>query len=131
MQVIVFPDVEALLVTYLQAELLARSDTATVHVSVPNPRPDRFVLVPRLGGARRNIVNDAATIGIACWAATPAQAGGLAQLVRGLVNALPGKVVSSVPFYQVQEFAGPANLPDPQSDQSRYVFTVSIGVRGT
>lgn len=129
-QVIVFPDVEGLLVSYLTQQLVWRADTASVHVSVPNPRPARFVLVPRIGGTEENLVTDAATIGVECWAATPQQAAKLAQLVRALIHALPGKVVEGVPFYRVQEFAGPANLPDPTSDQSRYVFTLSVTARG-
>lgn len=129
-QVIVFPDVEDLLVTYLSAELAARGDTATVHVTVPNPRPDRFVLVPRVGGPKRSLVVDEPTIGIECWAATPAQALGLCELVRGLVHALPGRTVAGVAFYRTGEFAGPGNLPDPESNQARYVLTVWVRVRG-
>lgn len=130
-EVVIFPDVEDLLVTYLTAELAARSDPATVHTTVPNPRPDRFVLVPRVGGPKASLVVDNPTIGIECWAATAGQALGLCQLVRGLVHALPGRTVAGVPFYRTSEFAGPANLPDPASNQSRYILTVSLRVRGT
>lgn len=129
-EVILFPDVEAALVTYLTAALGARGDSATVHVSVPKVRPARFVLVPRLGGPRAGLVVDAATIGFECWAATKSQAAALARLVRGLVNALPGQTTAGVTFYRVSEFAGPANLPDPLSDQARYTFTASVRCRG-
>lgn len=131
-EVIVFPDVEDLLVTYLGAELTARGDTATVHTRVPAPRPDRFVLVPRVGGTRRSLVVDSPTIGFECWAATDTAAEGLCSLVRGLVFALPRQPpVRGVQFYRVDEFGGPTNLPDPVSNQSRYVFTAAVSCRGT
>lgn len=129
-EVIVFPDVEDALVTYLTAELAARGDTASVHVRVPNPRPDRFVRVPRVGGARANLVTDNATIGVECWAVRGKQAHDLAQMVRGLIFALKGQTAAGVRFYNVTEFAGPAELPDPTSNQSRYVFTVAVEARG-
>lgn len=130
-EVIVFPDVEDLLVTYLSTELAARGDTATVHTVVPADRPDRFVLVPRVGGTRANLVVDNATIGIEAWASTDQQAHDLCQLVRGLVHALPGRVVDGVTFYRTGEFAGPTNLPDPVSRQSRCIFTPTVSCRGT
>ena len=129
-EAIAFPDVEALLVTYLTAALAARGDTATVHVSVPTERPARFVLVPRVGGPRRNAFVDAATIAVECWAGTPGQAHDLCRLVRALLSAAAGTVVGGVPVYRVDEAAGPANLPDPLSQQARYILTVSVAVRG-
>lgn len=131
-EVIAFPDVEDLLVTYLGSALPARGDAATVHVTVPDPRPERFVLVPRVGGAKRNLVVDSPTIGLECWAATPGQAYDLCRLTRALVHALPGQTIGGVAFYNVEEFAGPANLPDGGlSGQSRYILTVAVSCRGT
>lgn len=129
-EVIAFPDVEDALVTYLTAELAARGDTASVHVRVPTTRPDRFVRVPRLGGQQASLVVDNPTIAVECWAKTDAQAAGLARLTRALIRALRGQTTAGVTFYDVTEFAGPANLPDPDSNQSRYVFTVALQTRG-
>ena len=128
--VIAFPDVVALLVSYLTAGFADRSETATVHTQVPNPRPAKFVLVPRVGGPARNVVVDSPTIGVECWAATPGQAHDLAQLTRALIRALPGQSVSGVMFYSVAEFAGPQQLPDPDSNQARYIYTPSLTCRG-
>lgn len=130
-EAIQFPDVEAALVTYLTAALAARGDTASVHVRIPKQRPARFVLVPRLGGTKANLVADEPTIGFECWANTDLQASNLARLTRALVHALRGQTTAGVTFYRVTEFAGPANLPDPTSNQSRYVFTVAVQVRGS
>lgn len=130
-EIIQFPDVEAALVTYLTTALAAQGDTASVHVRVPRTRPNRFVLVPRLGGTQANLVTDAATIGVECWAPTDLQASNLARLTRALVRSLRGETTAGVTFYDVTEFAGPANLPDPTSNQSRYTFTVSVSARGS
>jgi len=130
MEVIAFPDVEDLLVVYLTEKLPAYGETATAHTEIPNPRRDRFVVVPRVGGPVRNLVVDEPTIGVECWAGTPVQAFALARLVRGLLRALPGQTVGGVPFYSYNEFTGPTNLPDPETTQARYVLTAALTVRG-
>lgn len=131
MQPVVFADVEALLVDYLTTQFAARSETATVHTRVPNPRPSRFVLVPRVGGTTRNVVVDTPTIGVECWAATPGAAYELCSLTRALIGALPGQVLDGVMFYSIGEFAGPQQLPDPDSNQARYIYTPTLTCRGT
>ena len=132
MDVIVYPDIEALLVEHVSAALAAVGESAPVHNTVPHPRPGRFVTLVRLGGVKPSttVVTDAAQIGVECWAATPRQAHDLAQLTRGLLHALPGVVLDGHPVYRVDEWAGPAKLPDPVSDQARYTFQVSIHIRG-
>lgn len=130
-ELIAFPDVEEILVNYLQARLVAHGDTATVHDAVPNPRPPRFVTVVRVGGPRRNLFVDSASIAVECWAATPKQAHDLCQLTRGLIHAAVGTSVAGVQVYRVDEFSGPVRLPDPESQQPRYTMTVSVSVRGT
>ncbi len=129
---ILFPDVEQLLHDYLTARLSAVGDSASVHTRVPETRPARFVLVPRVGGIADfgKIVVDDATIGFECWAETPALAYNLASKVRAFVRGLPGQIIGGTPIYKIQEYAGPANLPDATSRQARYVYTVSISFRG-
>lgn len=129
-QPILFPDAEDLLVDHLTAEFAARGVTATAHTKVPNPRPTSFVLVPRVGGVRRNIVVDAPTIGFEVWGPTDKAASDLAQITRALVNGMAGHVIGGVQCYRVDELAGPANLPDGVSAQSRYVFTTTLSFRG-
>src|SRR5690625_6722066 len=71
-----------------------------------------------------------ATISCDSWAIRPKQAHDLAQMVRGVINALPGKALDGYPIYRVTEFTGPGNLPDTQSQHARYTQAVSILVRG-
>lgn len=129
-EVVVYPDASAVVVDYLLDELTDRADNAPVVTRVPSPRPTRFVLVRRVGGTRQTIVTDAASLSIESWGASEEEAMDLAQLVRGLVHAMQGTVQADVTVYRVQEFAGPALLPDPESDQPRVVQTMQVQLRG-
>lgn len=131
MDVVVFPDIEDLLVEYLSAELPKRGfGDVSVHTQIPAQRPESFVTVPRVGGPRRNQVVDAATISADSWALRPKAAHDLAQVVRGLIGALPGQSLGGYPIYRVTEFTGPGNLPDPRSQHARYTQAFSILIRG-
>ena len=130
-QPVLFPDVEALLVDYLTSEFTGRGESATVHVTVPHPRPAAFVIVPRIGGQARNFVVDTPTIGVEAWAGTDQRALELCQLARAFIRALPGQTLAGTMFYSVGEFAGPTRLPDPLSQQSRYIYTPTLTCRGT
>lgn len=126
-EVIAFPDVEALLVADLTAELTARSDTADVATFIPNPRPARLVRVMRAGGPGLDIVRDAPTVIFDCWGTDETDAADLCRLVRALVWSLPARDGS---VFRVREFAGPSNFPDPASANPRYRFTASLHTRG-
>lgn len=130
-EVIVFPDAALLVIDYLRDELDTRG-YPDIHVGakVPNPRPSKFVRVARVGGIAPFLVADDATLVVEAWETDAADAMTLAQLCRGLVRALAGTAVDGVPVYRVAELAGPANLPDPASDQARATFTITVRLRG-
>lgn len=132
-EVIVFPDVEALVVSYLNTAFTARSETARASTKVPATRPTKFVRVIRTGGPSSELVIDRAQLTIEAWANKATDAIALMQLTRGLMHAIDQVTYSSrtYQFYKPQEFSGPANLPDPDSGQERYTETFSVGVRGT
>lgn len=122
-----FPDVEALLSTWLRAQL----DGPQVGNKLPNPRPDPFVLVQRHGGIRNTVVTDAAQMGLECWAGTDAQAHDLLQRCRALLlYRLPGQILDGHTVYRVDEMGGPSNLPDPTSSMPRWVMELQVHVRG-
>ena len=131
METIVFPDATLATVTLLRSGLTALASTATVGAIVPNPRELPFVTVRRLGGVKRNLVVDSATVTVECWAAQDEDAHDLAQLCRALIHAAQGTTVGAVQVYQTAEIGGPASLPDPDSNDSRYVATYEIGTRGS
>lgn len=130
-ELIVFPDVEDLLTTWLQPQLETRGYAGIkVGTRVPSQRPSTFVRLILTGGARHNLVQDNPTVVYEAWSDSETAAAALAQLVRALLASLAGQMVNGVQVYRVGEFAGPQNLPDPDSGQIRYTGTVSILIRG-
>lgn len=129
-EIITFPDLEAAVVDYLTGELAAFGDDATVDNTVPNPRPARLVRVNRTGGARTGLVLEDAQLTVDCWDVRADLAHDLAQLVRGLLAAMPGRYPQTV-TYRVHELGGPNNQPDPDTASPRYTLTVLITTRGT
>lgn len=128
---VVFPDVEELLVGHLTLELATYwPDEVKVATKVPAERPNPFVLVGRQGGTRLDIVTDAAQVGFEVWDTDEDVAQDLAQVTRAIVHGIRGQVVDGVTFYRIEEFAGVQRLPDPLSGDPRYVFAESIHVRG-
>lgn len=121
------PDTTAAVITAL------RPGVAVPCVSkVPHPRPPTFVTVQRTGGVSRTRVSDSAQLTFECWDATDEAAQDLAQHVRQLAHELAdGTARAGVVIYRVDEFAGPAYLPDPESYQSRYTFTLLVHARAS
>ena len=123
---VLFPDAVDIAIQALDAAL-----SEPVRSRVPNPRPATFVRVIRTGGPRRNIVTDQPTLTVESWASTCEAASDLAQRARQALHNLVGTQVDGVPIYRVDEASGPADLPDPLSDQARYSQTFSVALRGT
>ena len=121
---ITFGDIEDALRVYLNSVL-----SVTAYVSIPPERPASFVSLVRNGGVKRSLVTESATVTLDAWAQAPGAAHDLAQEARAAVHNLPGQTIGHMTVYRVQEFGGPANLPDPLTDQPRYTLTLSIDVR--
>lgn len=131
-QEIRFGDIELAVVNRVRARLAAVGDTSTVGTVIPASRPARFTTVRRTGGPTSEfVVTEWAQITVECWGNTPKQAHDLAQFVRSVIRAMPGQTLTGITVYRVDEFSGPANLPDPESNQARYTWTVSMHVRAT
>lgn len=127
-EILVPADAETLFIKYLTASFAAISGFTTLKAygRVPKPRPAEFVLVTRVGGTS-SLVSDVPTLAVEAWAATAVRAARIAAVTNGLFHAIDR--VNGTQFYEPQEFAGPANLPDPESGQERYTQTLSVGVR--
>lgn len=131
MERILFPDAAATVIGALNTQLPAFGFTAVpVRSRVPAQRPARFVRVFRTGGPRANIVTDGAQLTVEAWSTSDVEAHDLAQAARAIVGGLEGTVTGGVTVCTVDEFSGPAFLPDPTSDQSRFTWTTSVNVRG-
>lgn len=131
-QVVIPPDTVALICDYLRDELDGRGYT-DIHVGarVPDDRPTRFVRVRRTGGTKLNLVVDDAQLSVETWGETEAAAHDLAQLCRGLIHAADSTELAGTQVYRIAEVAGPADLPDPLSNQPRFSATYLVAVRCT
>ena len=108
---VVFPDAEDV----ARRHLAERLPGAAVHASAtPQDLPDLSVTVVRVGGARRDVWDDA-RLSIDCRAAsTPGAAIRLAEQVRAvLAEAGETGWMADIPCPNVSEDAGPYLNPDP------------------
>lgn len=123
--VVVFQDVEAWCVQYLQAQLDARPEpyASGVYVStaVPSERLDRMVIVRRDGGPRTGVVTEIVRLGVRVFGETDEVAADLTQLVRALLAASPGEG----PIRRYVEIAGPSYLVEESGQPLRY-FTAEL-----
>ena len=133
-ELLVAPDVVALVCVWLRTQLPTIPDQTAVpvHRAVPSPRPASFVTVRLLGGAGRDPalpVTDRASVAVEAWAGNVAAAHDLAQNARACLHAAQGAVHGGIQVYRVVEAGGPVDLPDPLSTQSRVTFTAELLVR--
>lgn len=119
-----FPDATQLVIGYLGPLL-----TPAVHSRVPDPRPDTFVQVRRVGGPFEWPVLDQPRLNFTAWALTEPAAYDLITEVRAAVWALKGSNLLGVPCYQVEEFTGPTSATDPSSGQPRWQMTATLTLR--
>lgn len=125
MAAITFPDAAKVVIDRLRTAL----PTLTFCHEVPNIRPEVFVRVYRVGGPRSNLVVDAASLAVESWAPDVDTAETNAQTVRGQLNALHEQAVNPAICY-IEEFSGPAELPDPLSGSRRITWTAAVHLRG-
>ena len=101
---------------------------------IPTSRPKRFIRTLRTGGYRRDAITDVARITFECWGESSTTAERDAQLVRDLFYRSSGRVLSNsisrYKIHRVEEIAGPADNPDPDSTSSRYTITLEVHLRG-
>ena len=129
-ELVIFPDTVEALCDYVRTGLDTLGPAIPVGTRVPKPRPDLFVRIERVGGARRNLAIDEPTVVFEAWGTDEGAAHDLAQQVRALVFGSVRQQTSAGMIYRVAESAGPASLPDPDTDQARFTFTMSVAVRG-
>ena len=137
-QTIAYPDAVLALLSYLRARLATRVEPYALGVKVgnqmpPAATPGRYVLLRRTGGTAVSLVVDAPRIDFMFWHDSPDASArmALAQLVRGISLAAPGKLAAGIAVYRVVEFVGPIDMPDPvNSARMVTMFTHEIRLRG-
>lgn len=130
METILFPNAGRVVIDHLESRLVELGQACPVVHTVPTPRPAKFVKVIRTGGIRQTLVTDSAQLTFEAWANSPTTAELLAETVRAIVYAMKATVVGGVRIANVEELSGPADLPDPDSQQHRYTFSAFIQTRG-
>ena len=119
------PDVIANLVALLTSELgvpvsSRRSPTATKD-------SDPSVVVRRTGGPSKGVASDNPTVTIEAWAPTTTESFQLLQSARMVVIEAAEQGRAGLRRYD--EFAGPADLPDPSTTNPRHTLTASVVTR--
>ncbi len=119
------PDVIANLVALLASELgvpvsSRRSPTATKD-------SDPSVVVRRTGGPSKGVASDNPTVTIEAWAPTTTESFQLLQSARLVVIEAAEQGRAGLRRYD--EFAGPADLPDPSTTNPRHTLTASVVTR--
>jgi hypothetical protein len=119
------PDVIANLVALLTSELgvpvsSRRSPTATKD-------SDPSVVVRRTGGPSKGVASDNPTVTIEAWAPTTTESFQLLQSARMVV--IDAAEQGRAGLRRYDEFAGPADLPDPSTTNPRHTLTASVVTR--
>lgn len=96
---------------------------------IPNPRPNAFVRVRRVGGTDDAVVFDAASVTVEAYALRGEDAQDLCQLARSVLWVADGASTGGK-VHWVEVTGGPTELPDPLSDMPRYSLTASAWIRG-
>lgn len=124
---IVFPDVEAFLVTYLAGALDARPEPYSTDVAVRNHVPSawsgRLVVVRDDGGPHLGDVRGVARLGVQVWAEDEPTVSDLANLASAIV----GASANSGPVVRARS-SRPYTVADPRPKQ---YFTAELLIRGT
>lgn len=126
-EVIIHGDAAGILKVGLMVGMEMLGDPVPVVLTIPANRPPEFIHVLSSGGSLRNIVTDVPTVIVEGWADRPSRAHQLAQMARGLMHWFTD--INGTAVYDVNEFAGPGDLPDPLSDQARFTATYSVPMR--
>jgi len=127
-ELILPPDGEDLLRLALQVklpEVLGRD--VSCHTDVPAVRPAEFVVVRQVGGQRRNVATWVPTLVVESWNLRKSKAWQLTAAVDGLMYWFTE--IAGYTVYDVEEYAGPAWLPDSLTDHARYTATYAVPIR--
>ena len=126
-EVIVSPDVEALVVAFLKSEYAARDILAQVGTKVRSGWT-AYTRVSRIGGGMRDIAYDSPRMLFECYADDTVTASDLARVTRALILAW-SRIADTVT--RVQDGGDTSFLPDPDTNKPRYQFVAQLDVKGS
>lgn len=94
---------------------------------------DRFIVIKRIGGVRRDALTDYPTF-VVQWYDQDADLAetGMKDLRDAIANLHGREIVAGVRCKGVEEYSGPSDQPDPDSPSySRYSYNVAIAMKST
>lgn len=128
-ELVVFPDAELLFSVALEVAVSgSMAGPVRAFTQVPKVRPSEFLVVRRVGGSRRNLVTDVPTLAVEAYALRPSRSILVASHARGAMYSFTD--INGYAVYDVEEFAGPGDLPDPlAAEYTRTAATYAAPVR--
>lgn len=123
MQTLTFPDIEDLLSTHLESVLGVPTGT---RASSTAP----FLRVLRTGGPPATRVTDSPQVTVEAYHRLESGAIALLERARLWMANLPGVELDGFRVKSVEVIGGPANLPDPSTENHRYTLTAVVQIRG-
>lgn len=127
-EVIVFADIEALVISALRTAFTARSLTVHVADRVPDDT-SRYITVALVDSERIDLVIDRSTVRVSAYDTTKEAATDLGQLARGILGSLQGAVVGTTTVYRVTD-AQVQDAPDELTNLPGFTFHTSLSTRG-
>lgn len=133
MELISFPNITgSLAAAFQQWAAEQRQLQLPVGDRTPRPRPAEFIRLWVSGGDRPSLVTDRPTVIVEAYADRNSRAAELADLFRAWLHSFAGEEIEpGCPLNHVSEYARPASLPHPDTEQARYTATYSLDIRGT
>ena len=130
---VIFPDVEKILVAALKASLLTRDEAyaQNVHVSTKKPAPDfspypsKIVTIRSDGGPLKTDVTKLERVGINVYANAYDVASDLSKLVEALMRSLTGDYIKLVEI-----ILSPVRVDEMSEEEVRYM-TLELVVKGS
>jgi len=127
---VTYADAVALLRTYLLDPGQALPAlTGPVASQVPDPRPDEWTQLRRIGGADLPPVREIVRIDAFSWALTYPAAWTLTELTRRKIMALKGTALLGPVVYRVETTMAPRQLDDELTGLPRYWATYALTIR--
>ncbi len=130
---VIFPDVEKILISALKAALNSRPEAyaQNVHVSSkkPGPKtspyPEKIVTIRGDGGPYTSDVTKLERVGINIYSTTYAVASDLSRLVEALLRSLTGEYIKLVEI-----ILSPVRVDEESEEEVRYM-TIELVVKGS
>lgn len=119
------PDAEAAWLAWLAAGGFSAS------TQLPREHFDGMVRLSRVGGKRRNLVQDQVALLVEVWHSDPYTASTRAHELAALIESGAGAQLDPYTRCSDVDTSGPVEFPDPSSGRVRYQFTSSCVLRRT